>query len=637
MFEVLDVMDGQGVADALDANRRVVLGRQAFEMRLVAGWADLYGPDTVPRDGRGRVLPGMEQAKLYGGAGTPEVGEFATAELALLLGVPPQTADNLVRDALDLRHRHPALWARIMETSELADPALDPQVSDRIDPVEVWQARKVAFACHTADLSLEQAKWVDEVTTPLLGRLPWGRFQKNLDAAIIEVDPGAAEARAKADALRQHVTLGRSTEHGLITMIIAAQAGDLITAKAFIDRLAEILALEGDADPVNVRQARAASILLGIPYHACALLLRHTAHTDTDTEPEGTAGTAGTKGDGDGSSNPIGGIGDQVDRRPVDERKAASRAACWPDPPQHPPEDRSPSWPPPDSGSPDDPWAGLPPPAPGGGAPLPVDPPADQLSAWDLHPRADDADEPCPHCDGTGHAATDPGPPAEAELVAALADAIRAGKLNSDKLVPNATLYVHLSAHALWHAVHPDLGEHADEPCPHCAAGEPVPAAARVEGRIGPALLDQVKAWLGHRRVAVKPVVDLNENHAVDCHEVPAWMAEAVHLANPASAWPFSANTGRGKDKDHTIEFAVDEDGSHAEKGQTREDNLGGLERRTHRVKTHGKGWRVHQPTRGVYLWRSPHGYWYRVDNTGSRRLGRDPDLTEHGMEPRAA
>ena len=269
----------------------------------------------------------------------------------------------------------------------------------------------------------------------------------------------------------------------------------------------------------------------------------------------------------------------------------------------------------------------------------------------DLHPCADDADDPCPHCGGTGHARSPsghgghPGLPEEAELIRAVADAIRAGKINPNKLLPTTTLYVHLSAHALWHTLHPhpaaDPGADpgggdgdGEEPCPHCAAGEPVPAAARVEGRIGPVLLDQARTWLGHRRVTLKPVVDLNTNHAVDGCQVPAWMAEARHLAQPGSAFPHSPNTSRRKDSDHTREFARNADGSPAQPGQTRLDNLGGLERRLHRAKTHKKGWRVYQPTRGVYLWRSPHGHWYRVDNTGTHRLGKHPQLTNQHNHP---
>ena len=47
------------------------------------------------------------------------------------------------------------------------------------------------------------------------------------------------------------------------------------------------------------------------------------------------------------------------------------------------------------------------------------------------------------------------------------------------------------------------------------------------------------------------------------------------------------------------------------------------MSRYAHRVKTHGRGWRHHQPVPGVFLWRTPHGYWYRTDHTGTHPLGR--------------
>jgi hypothetical protein len=40
-----------------------------------------------------------------------------------------------------------------------------------------------------------------------------------------------------------------------------------------------------------------------------------------------------------------------------------------------------------------------------------------------------------------------------------------------------------------------------------------------------------------------------------------------------------------------------------------------------HRVKTHGP-WQVKQPFSGIWLWRSPHGEYYLVDETGTRRIG---------------
>jgi hypothetical protein len=62
--------------------------------------------------------------------------------------------------------------------------------------------------------------------------------------------------------------------------------------------------------------------------------------------------------------------------------------------------------------------------------------------------------------------------------------------------------------------------------------------------------------------------------------------------------------------------------------GQTRVSNLGPLTRFGHRVKTFGRGWQLRQPIAGIYRWRTPHGYWFRVDNDGTHPLGRDPDPT---------
>jgi hypothetical protein len=63
--------------------------------------------------------------------------------------------------------------------------------------------------------------------------------------------------------------------------------------------------------------------------------------------------------------------------------------------------------------------------------------------------------------------------------------------------------------------------------------------------------------------------------------------------------------------------------------------DIGPLVRFGHRVKTFGRRWQLRQPCAGVYVWRTPHGYWFRVDNDGTRPLGRDPDLTAH--DPPAA
>ncbi len=93
-------------------------------------------------------------------------------------------------DALNVRHRHPQLWAALAEGRG-----------------RVWQARKVAQSCAAAGLDLEQARWVDAVTTPYVASLPWGRFESLVEAKIIEADPrgcGGAGEGGGDGAVRAH-------------------------------------------------------------------------------------------------------------------------------------------------------------------------------------------------------------------------------------------------------------------------------------------------------------------------------------------------------------------------------------------------------------------------------------------------
>ncbi len=232
--------------------------RAEFELfALAAHWADLHCGDALDgeRARRGvRVRPGMERAKRAGAHGTPRVAEFAAAELGALQGMGHVAGDHLIRDAVNVRDRHPLLWA-----------ALDAGVG------RVWQARKVAQLCAAAELSWEQAGWVDEQTTEYLGALPWGRFEALVVAKIAEADPAAAAERARAAALRRFVATGQSSEHGLKTLVARAAAGEVIFFVAMVDRIAQVLALHGDADPVDVRRSKAIGILAD-PARALALL-----------------------------------------------------------------------------------------------------------------------------------------------------------------------------------------------------------------------------------------------------------------------------------------------------------------------------------------------------------------------------
>ena len=76
--------------------------------------------------------------------------------------------------------------------------------------------------------------------------------------------------------------LGRASEHGLKLIIARAAAGDAIWFKATIDRIADILARQGDTDPVEVRRSKAIGILAQ-PAEACSCCA--TTKTTTGTDP----------------------------------------------------------------------------------------------------------------------------------------------------------------------------------------------------------------------------------------------------------------------------------------------------------------------------------------------------------------
>ncbi|HET6652130.1 MAG TPA: DUF222 domain-containing protein, partial [Nocardioides sp.] len=212
------------------------------------------------------------RSRRYGGDGTPFAGEFAAAELGVLLGRSHVAAATLMADALDVRHRLPRLWAALTAGQ-----------------VRVWQARHVASRTRATGLSLAQAREVDVATTPYLATLPWGRFQDLLEARIMAADPVAAEARRVAAELERFVVTGQSNEHGLKTLVAKATAGEVIYLVAMVDRIAEILLQHGDTDPVGTRRSKALGILAH-PSRALALL---RSANSVGGDPVSTGSTTG--------------------------------------------------------------------------------------------------------------------------------------------------------------------------------------------------------------------------------------------------------------------------------------------------------------------------------------------------------
>ena len=539
-----DAREGLAGLDPVELGRRVegtLIGLYRAEARqwaLAAAWADAH---PVPAPG-GR--PGGEQPVQVGGDGTPLVAEFCCAEFGTLNRVGYLTGRAMLAAALDLRHRLPRLWQQLCAGR-----------------VRGYKARQVAEA--TRHLDAVAAGQVDAAVAGLVEVLAWPRFQTILGAAILTADPAAAQDRVDR-ARRERKVWCTDSADGLKTVVARLDAGDATWFLAVVNRIAQILKMEGSTEPVGARRAAAVGIL-GQPATALALLARHADDPDTGPDDENEANA-----DGDPGQAPPAGP-DPVDTL-LDEQHPEP-------PPPEPAKDQPPA---------DEPPADEPPePEPPSTGPEPAEDraPADE-------PPADDDVPPPP--DGHHGGGGDGGPGGLVVRPPGWLDRL-AGK----DLRPRVVLYLHLSDTAL------------------TGAGVAGTALVRPEHG-GPTTCDQLADWLARTgcHVTVRPVQVPAQVEPVDGYEIPHVIRRAVRLREIGETWPHGTSTSPGLDLDHTPAYRPG-----GPPGQTGLHTLGPLTRAPHRARTHST-WNVRQPQPGVYVWRSPHGWIHLVTNHGTLDLG---------------
>jgi hypothetical protein len=139
-----------------------------------------------------------------------------------------------------------------------------------------------------------------------------------------------------------------------------------------------------------------------------------------------------------------------------------------------------------------------------------------------------------------------------------------------------------------------------------------------------PLLEQQVRDWCGRgdTHLTVLPVIDLNAHQSVGSYEIPNRLAAAVDLRDATCVFPWCTRAARRCDHDHTVPDSLG--------GATCSCNIAPLCRHHHRIKTH-TAWSYTTVEPGVYLWRSPHGYSFLRDFSGTL------DVTpEDGGRPRS-
>ena len=225
----------RSIADELLEAVATIGRAEARKVQLVA---DLVDVSCTVAPG---VLAGGERLVATGGDGTPEVAEFLIVDLAAMLKMGSGSAWALIRDVLNLRHRHPRLWAAVGRGE-----------------VEVWQARKVAARCAGAGLSRQAADVVDRRLESAWGRLPWQRLLRRTEGLIVAADTALAAERAAQRKADRFVAIHHDGD-GSSTLVARMDTADAVVLKNAIDSIANAMVIEGR--PESLPQLR--SVALG--------------------------------------------------------------------------------------------------------------------------------------------------------------------------------------------------------------------------------------------------------------------------------------------------------------------------------------------------------------------------------------
>ena len=275
------------VFDALRHNHQLKMGAEIRELALIAQASDEYQVDETRADAAAEKL-------IQGGAdGTATIGDFLAIEIAGLLQISPTTAALRISETLNLRDRHPELWAFV-----------------HAGTVRPWQALKIAARCVTAGLSGDAAKWVDHQLAISVATLGWTRALRTLEGLIVSADTELAAERARIRREQRQVYVGDHTYGGSI-LFARLDTEDALALDQTISDLSNALAAAGSTEPVDQRRATALGILAdpraaldlltgagnGTPTNRTATLIVHIAADSLSPETQ-AAGTARIEGVG---------------------------------------------------------------------------------------------------------------------------------------------------------------------------------------------------------------------------------------------------------------------------------------------------------------------------------------------------
>ncbi|MGH3510284.1 MAG: DUF222 domain-containing protein [Nocardioidaceae bacterium] len=211
---------------------------QESEARVLILAVEFAEEHPVTDCAAGYDVPGMETIIPLAGEGTPEVAEFAPAELGAALGITTAAARDLIGEALELSYRLPRCWERL-----------------RGFDLPAWRARLIAR--ETMSLSPEAAAYVDAQVAHVAHKVTTHRMRKLVEAALLHFGQAPDDERLET----RTVQLSEPGSGGLTHLAITCDTPDALAFDAALDRVATTLGTLGDGDSRDARRSKAVGIL----------------------------------------------------------------------------------------------------------------------------------------------------------------------------------------------------------------------------------------------------------------------------------------------------------------------------------------------------------------------------------------
>lgn len=213
-------------AEQLRQMERLARWAAARSMALGAHLADVtsIAEETI-------LDPTTERMLQPGSDGTPTVSEFTICEIAALTEIDDELTEAWIGAVLNVRHRHPRMWAAVMSGQMPAHLSL-----------------QVAGQAALGGLDAERARWFDERFADRMSRRGWRRSQKFAAGLIVEADPELAERKRQIRLATRRVNFFNDDEQPGVRFVDAKlDTADAVRLNAAVTRIAEILADLGES------------------------------------------------------------------------------------------------------------------------------------------------------------------------------------------------------------------------------------------------------------------------------------------------------------------------------------------------------------------------------------------------------